>query len=75
MSRRKLIDQQIKDILTSTSLWESAGEEFDSDNDEDYHLPLNQETPNDSDQGLHISDKEASVGVSIANANHDEYLM
>ena len=48
ISRKTLSDQQIVDILTSTPLCESEGEEFDSDSEEEYNPPLNKDSSDDS---------------------------
>ena len=48
MSRKTLSGQQIWDKLTSTPLVESEGEEFDSDSDEEYNLPLIEDSSYDS---------------------------
>ena len=47
-SRKTLSGQQIQDILTSTPLFESEGEEFDSDSDEEYNPPLNEDSSDDA---------------------------
>ena len=48
MSRKTLSDQQIQDILTLTPLFESEGEEFVSDSDEEYNPPLNEDSSDDA---------------------------
>ena len=58
MSRKKLTEKQIEELLTSTPLFESEGEEFDCDSDEDWKLPLTEDSSDGSDQDSTVNEEE-----------------
>ncbi|XP_066943494.1 piggyBac transposable element-derived protein 4-like [Macrobrachium rosenbergii] len=58
MWRKKLTEKQINELLTSTPLFESEGEEFDCDSDEDWKLPLTEDSSDGSDQDSTVNEEE-----------------
>ena len=73
MSLKTLSDQQIQDLLKSTPLFESDGEEFDSDSGEEYNPLLNEDSSDDSYHDYIIN--ETQEEITTADVNHGKYYL
>lgn len=73
MARKTLSVLQIEELLTSTPLFESEGEEFDCDSDEEYNPPLNEDSSDDSDHDSTINEEETAEEIITTDVNHCKY--
>ena len=62
MSRKKLSDEQIQHMLTTTPVSESEGEDFETDSEEEY-IPQIEDNESESDDDATINEEETFPGT------------